>query len=117
MPEVEDPVVLLDVMLLDVEVSFSPVITCDIVVLSVDIAPSDVMFEVDDMLLPASDVVSVLVDSGVSYIMAAMRPLAENVDPSAAVEVWLSAPVAFPVPAEEVELSEAMPPVPVLFEA
>jgi hypothetical protein len=66
MPEVEDPVVLLDVMLLDVEVSFSPVITCDIVVLSVDIAPSDVMFEVDDMLLPASDVVSVLVDSGVS---------------------------------------------------
>jgi hypothetical protein len=49
--------------------------------------------------------------------MAAIRPLAENVDPSAAVEVWLSAPVAFPVPAEEVELSEAVPPVPVLFEA
>ena len=85
--------------------------------LSVDIAPSDVMFEDDDMLLPVSEVVSVLVDSGVSYIMAAMRPLAENVDPSAAVEVWLSSPVAFPVPAVEVELSEAMLPVPVLFEA
>ena len=79
-------------------------------------APSDVMFEVDDMLLLLSDVVSVLVESGVSYIIPAMRPLAENVDPSAAVEVWLSVPVAFPVPAVEVVLS-VVPPVLVLFGA
>lgn len=84
--------------------------------LLVDIAPSDVMFEVDDILLLVSDVVSVLVESGVSYIMAAMRPLAENVEPSAAAEVWLSVPVAFPVPAVEVELS-VVPPVDVLFGA
>jgi hypothetical protein len=72
--------------------------------LSTDIAPSDdVIFEVDDMLLLESDV-SVSGDSGVSYIMAAMLPLAENVEPSAALEVSLAPVVFVVVPAVEVSL-------------
>jgi hypothetical protein len=96
--------VLADVVLLEVRipVSLPPVIICDIVVLSTE-KPSIVAFDVvfDEVML-LSDV-SVGCESGVSYIMAAIRPLAENVDP-AAVEVSLSVPVVFVVPAVEVVL-------------
>ncbi|HKU50261.1 MAG TPA: hypothetical protein VJP79_09940 [Nitrososphaera sp.] len=47
------------------------------------------------LLLPVSDDAGVLADSGTSYIMAAMRPLAEKVEPVAAVDVWFEVPVAF----------------------
>jgi len=113
MPPIVSPVVpvalLVEVALLEevslpvIEVSFPPVTVCDMVVLSPDIDPPDVAFEevafeVDDMSLPVSDVVSVSLASGTSKIIAAMRPLAENVDPSAAVEVWFDPVALVPVP-------------------
>jgi hypothetical protein len=130
MPVIESVVVpvVLDVVLPVIEVSFPPVMVCDIVVLSDGIELSEVMFEDVMFEVVIFDVVAVLVsvavsvasDSGTSKIIAASRPLAENVEPSAAVDVWFVS-----VPFVLVPVSLAVPvagvvvwlPVVVVFEA
>jgi len=78
------------------EVSLLPVMICDCVVLPNKVALEDDALDDVVLLLPVSDDVCVLADSGTSYIMAAMRPLAEKVEPVAAdVDVWFEVPVAF----------------------
>lgn len=77
------------------EVSLLPVMICDCVVLPNKVALEDDVLDDVVLLLPVSDDAGVLADSGTSYIMAAMRPLAEKVEPVAAVDVWFEVPVAF----------------------
>lgn len=91
------PVALLveEVRLPDDEVSLLPVMICDCVVLPNKVALEDDVLDDVVLLLPVSDDAGVLADSGTSYIMAAMRPLAEKVEPVAAVDVWFEVPVAF----------------------
>ena len=91
------PVALLveEVRLPDDEVSLLPVMICDCVVLPNKVALEDDVLDDVVLLLPVSDDAGVLADSGTSYIMAAMRPLAEKVEPVAAADVWFEVPVAF----------------------